>query len=291
MSRQVPARFQQRRSLRAIGSWIHSLSRKFSIRVQSQSTWFLRNQPLLNTVRDTVSEIGHGETLRVCVLGCSTGAEAYSVLYTLRKSRPDLKISAVAIDIAESAITRARAGRYKRNDPELRGGLSEGQVLDLFDVYPEHLQIKAWIAEGIDWRVGDVRIESLRNSLERQDIIFANNFLIHMKASQAASCLRNLVRLVEPAGLFVVRGVDLDVRVRVVSEFRLEPVRERLEEIHNSEPDLDAPHGWPWSYWGLEPLDKSRPEWVRRYAAIFRSPTPLKSACFQCGTGTGNTKT
>ncbi len=268
----VPAGLQQRRPLRSIASWIHALSRRFSNRAQSQSTWFLRNQPLLATVRDAVSEFGPGETLRVCILGCSTGAEAYSILFTLRKARPDLKILPVAIDIAESAIERAKAGRYKRNEPELRGEVSDGQLLELFDASTEDFKVKPWVAEGIDWRVGNANDDGLRSSLKGQHIVFANNFLVHMKPKQATACLRNVIRLVKPGGLLVCRGVDLNVRRRVVDELRLEPVAARIEEIHNSEPALDAPHGWPWSYWGLEPLDKARPDWIKRYAAVYRAP-------------------
>jgi chemotaxis methyl-accepting protein methylase len=224
------------------------------------------------TVRDAVSQLACGEPLRVCILGCSTGAEVYSVLYTLRKALPDLKILPVGVDISESAIEKAKAGHYLRDDPELRGALSEQQLLALFDIRPGDLEIKQWIAEAIDWRVGDASDAGLRASLDLQHIVFANNFLVHMKQRQAAACLRNMIQLVKPGGLFVCRGVDLDVRQRAVREFRLEPIATRLEEIHNSEAALDAPHGWPFSYWGLEPLDKTRPDWVSRYAAVYRVP-------------------
>jgi hypothetical protein len=30
---------------------------------------------------------------------------------------------------------------------------------------------------------------------------------------------------------------------------------------------------WPWQWWGLEPLDRRRPDWETRYTAAFRIAT------------------
>jgi chemotaxis protein methyltransferase CheR len=266
----VPIMLQQRPPFRTLGFWVHASARRFSDRHQSKNTWFLRNQQLLFTIRDIIEEFGWGESLRLCVLGCSTGAEVYSVLYILRKARPDLNILPIAVDISESAIDKARVGRYGRGDPELRGKLSEQQLLDLFDVTGQHLKIKPWIAEGIEWRVGDAADPGLPSTLGLQHIVLANNFLVHMREPEAIYCLGNVIQLVRPDGLFVCRGVDLDIRQRVVREFQLQPIATRIEEIHNSESALDARHGWPCYYWGLEPLDKTRPDWIQRYAALYR---------------------
>lgn len=270
MWQHLPSRLQERPPARSVGSWIHALSRRFSHRRQSNSTWFLRNPPLLLTIRDCVHAFQLGDSVRLCVIGCSTGAEIYSVLWAVRKARRDLKILPTGIDLSEPVIQKAKAGRYSRQDPELRGGLSEEQLAELFDKTPAELKIKDSIAAGVQWLVGDFRDDGIPAKLGLQDIVIANNLLVHMREAEATACLCKLVQLVKPGGLLVCRGVDLDIRERVARQFQLEPISTRIEEIHNAEFDLDARHGWPWHYWGLEPLDKKRTDWVRRYAAVFR---------------------
>ena len=44
--------------------------------------------------------------------------------------------------------------------------------------------------------------------------------------------------------------------------------QEEIENIHNG--DLSIRMGWPWHYWGLEPVDKKRPDWKIRYASVFQ---------------------
>ena len=50
----------------------------------------------------------------------------------------------------------------------------------------------------------------------------------------------NLARLVRPGGLFVCRGVDLDVREKTIERLGFKPVTSYNEEIHNSEEKRDA---------------------------------------------------
>jgi len=279
----LPSALRERPLFRAAGSWIHKRALTMSGRSQSESTWFLRNEPLLVTIRDLVADnFASGEVLRLCVVGCSTGAEIYSVLWAIRKAQPDVKILPIGIDISESAIARATAGVYSPCDSELTGGflhsqtvpvLSEDSIRELFDKSGELLRIKSWIAEGIRWEVGDARDPEIAEKLGLQDMVIANNFLVHMKQREATACLGNVIRLVRPNGFFVCRGVDLDIRERAVDRLNLRPIPIRIEQIHDADPDLDARRHWPWKYYGLEPLDKTRKNWVQRYACVFQAPT------------------
>jgi hypothetical protein len=45
-------------------------------------------------------------------------------------------------------------------------------------------------------------------------------------------------------------------------------VPDLLEAIHDG--DRSLREVWPYKYWGLEPLDKRRPDWPIRYASAFR---------------------
>ena len=88
----------------------------------------------------------------------------------------------------------------------------------------------------------------------------------------ANNSLINLARLVRPGGLFVCRGVDLDVREKTIERLGFKPVTSYIEEIHNSEEKRDARKNWPWAYWSLEPLDKSKRNWSQGYSARFQAP-------------------
>jgi len=46
-------------------------------------------------------------------------------------------------------------------------------------------------------------------------------------------------------------------------------VQELIEEIHEGDPCMRT--CWPWHYGGLEPLDRKRQDWQRRYASAFQS--------------------
>lgn len=271
-----PPESRRRAPLRSVGKVIHTLSTRFSNRQQSNSTWFLRNLPLLYTLCELISSCDQHQPLRMCSLGCSTGAELYSLLWLLRKAQPRINLLPVGIDQSSSVIERAQLGRYQREGSELKD-LDDELLRDMFDPAGNEWQIKNSIAQGTQWIVGDATRAELRARISQQDVVLANNFLVHMQKADAEACLTNLIDLTKEGGLLVCRGVDLDVRQKVVRRFNLTPIAIRIEEIHEANPERDAPHGWPWRYWSLEPLDKSRKDWVERYATIFRVPVQTKA--------------
>jgi mannose-6-phosphate isomerase-like protein (cupin superfamily) len=61
--------------------FLHALARRQHIRAQAFNTFFLRNRPELELIRRLVATRKHSDTLRVAVLGCSTGAEVYSIAW------------------------------------------------------------------------------------------------------------------------------------------------------------------------------------------------------------------
>ena len=278
----LPVKWRESAALIAAGSWVHRVSCRFSQREQSESTWFLRNEALLLTIRDLVMErFKRDEQIRLCVVGCSTGAEMYSILCVWRKACPNLNVVPIGIDISEPAVSKAEAARYTRGDSEIVRGflrsepkpLPEESIAELFETSGNELRVKDWIRRGANFQVADARDPELARKLGFQDVVVANNFLVHMKPPAATACLWNVIRLVRPGGILVCRGVDLDVRERAVRDFGLTPVILRIEEIHDSELNIDARRYWPWRYFGLEPLNKKRKDWMERYASIFRVPS------------------
>ena len=214
-----------------------------------------------------------GSTLRIAVLGCSIGAEVYSILWALRPTRPDLKIVMQAVDISTEVLAFAEKGVYSPQASEMVGAsiferLTETEMQEMFEWEGDQGRVKPGLREGITWQVGDAADPELISLLGLHDLVVASNFLSHMDAPDAERCLRNLAGLVNPGGYVFVSGVDLDVRTKVALELGWEPVPELRAEIHDGDPLVRA--DWPWRWWGLEPLDRRRHDWETRYACVFQ---------------------
>jgi chemotaxis methyl-accepting protein methylase len=269
----LPAFLTDCRPVRSYGNLLHALARRHGYRAQALSTFFLRNRPLLELTRRLMERRAANETVRVAVLGCSTGVEAYSIAWRIRSARPDLRLTLHAVDISRRAVEFGKSGSYSLLAPQLTDTdiferMNETEMKEFFDGDGDVVTVKSWISEAITWRVGDVAAPETIDSLGLHDIVTANNFLCHLPPLIAENSLRNIARFVRPYGYLFVSGIDLDVRARVAAELKWLPVEELIEEIHDGDP---CNRGlWPFHYAGLEPLDKKRQDWKRRYAAAFQ---------------------
>jgi chemotaxis methyl-accepting protein methylase len=261
--------------IRAYGAWLHSSVRLLATRQQYFGTFFLRNRPALEMMRRLAEEKAKGSTLRIAVLACSIGAEVYSILWTIRSARPDLKVLVCAVDISKEILNFAEKGVYDSNTCGLVGSaiferLSAHEMKQMFDWEGDQARVKPWLREGITWQLGDASSPALVHVLGPQDIVVANNFLCHMDPPAAENCLRSIAGLVNREGYLFVSGVDLDVRAKVANELGWRPIPELLEQIHDG--DSSVRGDWPCCWWGLEPLNRRRPDWQLRYAAVFEIP-------------------
>jgi SAM-dependent methyltransferase len=269
----LPSSFTALSPIRSYGSFLHKLARIQGVRAQAFSTCFLRNRPELELIRRLLEGKTKGETLRVTVLGCSTGAEAYSVAWRIRSARPDLKLILHAVDISKQAVELAKCGEYSLTASQLTStriceGMTTAEMEELFHRDGDMVTVKSWIKEGISWHVGDAGASETVDALGPQDMVVANNFLCHMDVSEAERSLRNIARLVSPDGYLFVSGIDLDVRTKVARDLGWKPLQELFDEIHEGDPYLRR--YWPCQYGGLEPLDRRKPDWRIRYAAVFQ---------------------
>jgi SAM-dependent methyltransferase/mannose-6-phosphate isomerase-like protein (cupin superfamily) len=271
--KKLPVQFAALGLIRIYGKFLHHLARIQGVRAQAFSTYFLRNRPQLELIRRLLERSIKADKLRVAVLGCSTGAEVYSVAWRIRTARPDLRLILYAVDISAQAVEIARRGVYSLANPELTNTnvferMTPAEIDEMFERDGDAVRVKSWIKEGIKWHVGDVGEEELRDALGPQDIVVANNFLCHFDPPVAEGCLRNIARLVSPNGYLLVSAIDLDIRTKVAADLGWDPLDELLEEIHEGDPCLTD--CWPCHYGGLEPLNKRRRDWRLRYAAAFR---------------------
>ncbi len=259
---------------RSYGSFLYGLARLDGARIQEFSTHFFRNRPQLELIRRLAERRAKGGTLKVAVLGCSTGAEAYSVAWAIRSARPDLKFSMHAMDISSLAVEAAKSGVYSLAGSPLFQRLTDAEFGELFDRERDIVTVKPWIKDGIDWSVCNAADPDIIDTFGPQDIVVANNFLCHMDDAIAEGCLRNIARLVGPSGYLFVSGIDLDIRTSVAYDLELNPLQELLDEVHEGDPSTRG--CWPFHYAGLEPLNKSKQDWRIRYAAAFQRVCPAE---------------
>lgn len=277
----LPPFLTTRRPLTSYGRFLQTLVRLKAVRSPNFGTVFLRNRPQLELIRRLSNQKGEGSALKITVLACSKGAEVYSILWTIRSARPDLKITMHAVDISNAVLEFAQRGVYSLTAPEFIGvpifeRLTEDEMQKLFDTEGDHAKIKPWIKEGIIWHLGDAGDPEIPNALGPQDTVVANTFLCHMDPPDAERCLRNIARLVNPGGYLFVSGIDLDIRTKVARDLGWKPLPDLMEDIHDGDPSLRV--DWPWKYWGLEPFDKRRYDWKLRYASGFQ--VGEKNDCF-----------
>ena len=275
----LPSRVRNLSPIRSYGTWLHNLVCVRARREMYFGTFFLRNRPALELMRRLADQKANGSTLRIAVLACSIGAEVYSILWTIRSARPDLKVRLDAVDISQEILSFAEKGIYAPDTSQFVGSsiferLTEDEMAEMFDWEGDEAKVKSWLREGITWRPGDAADPELINILGPQDMVVASNFLCHMAPADAERCLGNIAQLVSPGGYLFVSGVDLDVRTKVAVNLGWEPVPELIAEIHNGDPCMRA--DWPWQWWGLEPLNRRRQDWQIRYATAFRIVGPQR---------------
>ena len=106
---------------------------------------------------------------------------------------------------------------------------------------------------------------------EQFDVVFGQDFMIHMGADQEDMAFKNLVASVRPGGALFVGGMHLARRPMLARKNHLTPIEWHLEKIHDG--DQMRREIWPWYYWSLEPINRKAKDYPFRYATIFQKST------------------
>ena len=114
MWERLPSSVRNFHPVRYYGNWLHTLVCLRADREMYLGTFFLRNRPALELMRRLARQKADSSTLRIAVLACSIGAEVYSILWTIRSARPDLKVLLCAVDIS-TRNTELRRERHLRS--------------------------------------------------------------------------------------------------------------------------------------------------------------------------------
>ena len=248
----------------------HRMSLLVGPRTNSHFTGFLRLPTQFEAlVGPVVNELvrRRGGALRICILGCSNGAEAYTVSSLLRRHHPDLAFSIRGYDIDPACVDQARTARYA-HDEIFNNKIITPEFVDYtFQRDGESYVVKPHIAERAIFDTADVLSPGLAREIGEQDIVFAQNFLFHLKPAQARIALENISRLTCSGSALFLDGVDLNLRRGFVHKKGYAPLDFQIEQIHNEARRARAV-GWPYEYWGLEPFLTTRRDWKTRYATI-----------------------
>jgi chemotaxis methyl-accepting protein methylase len=259
--------------MRWYGTILYKLVSRRANRRQFTGTFFLRNRPMLELMRRLTAQKPQGSILNIAILGCSIGAEVYSILWTIRSERPDLDVRLSAVDNSAEVLEVAKEAIYTSQTCDFVGSsiferMTDAELGKMFEGNRRKARVRRWIREGISWHLSDAGDAGLRRLLGPQDMVVASNFLCHMAPPEAERCLHDIARIVKPGGYLFVSGVDLEVRAKVARALRWRPVLELIKEIHEGDPSVRG--DWPFAWWGLEPLDTKRDDWKMRYAAVFQ---------------------
>ena len=99
--------------------FLHSLVKLRSARMQRHGTFFQKPSGTGIDSCPVKSKSCKDSTLRVSVLACSNGAEVYSILWTIRSARPDLRVIVHAVDLSTEVLEIGKNGLYSPNPSDL----------------------------------------------------------------------------------------------------------------------------------------------------------------------------
>ncbi|MGH7467775.1 MAG: CheR family methyltransferase [Longimicrobiales bacterium] len=241
-------------------------------RASTDCTNFLRVRTQFEVLVDAVlthlAPAGLTRDLEIVVLGCSTGAEPYSIASVLTRYRPDLRFHVRAADIDAALIARARRARYQSHEVLDCWAVDDDFVMHTFQREADAFVVKPEIARHVSFEVADLLDPGLVQRFGRADVVFAQNVLFHFPRRQARFAFQQLCALLRGPGALFIAGMDLDLRVRLTRKHGLLPLEHRVREIHEDARVLRG-RFWPWYYWGLEEYQPNRRDHVHRYATIF----------------------
>jgi chemotaxis methyl-accepting protein methylase len=200
------------------------------------------------------------------VLGCSNGAEAYSIASVLSRRFPDMPFAIAAYDLKNDLVEQGRTARY--SESEVIGSMAPaGFVEETFVRCADGFIVRPQIAHRVQFDTADVLDERLRERVGAADIVFAQNLMINFQRDAARKAFHNVCDVLDSRAALFVDGMDVDLRARLTRDRGLVPLDFMIREIHEDARKIRG-SAWPWIYWGLEPF-MDRPDAKRRYATVF----------------------
>lgn len=225
-------------------------------------------EALSGPVLDFFMTKGPVEELKIVVIGCSNGAEAYSISSVLMSQQPHLRFKIYAYDIDREVVKRAKMGMFSREEIFDNKMINDGFINKTFSIKNSVYSVNNEIKSNVEFGIANALDPNLIDIVGAADILYAQNFLFHMNRKTAIRGFNNLYRILKSKAAVFIDGMDLGLRQKVTHENNLAPLQYKIEQIHN-EARIARGGGWPYDYWGLEPFLTFKTNWERRYATIF----------------------
>jgi chemotaxis methyl-accepting protein methylase len=271
VSKKIPYLEKHRDSV-AWKVWRHQIALMIDRRENSTFTGFLRSpsqfEALNGPVVNYLTKQQPRSPLRIVVMGCSNGAEAFTIASILTARTPAIEFLIDAYDINGEIVEKAQSACFHADEVLNNKIITSEFVRATFDIDDDTYRVKKDVAARVTFRVADVLSADLVKRAKCCDILFAQNFLFHLDPKNAIRAFENLCRLLKPRAVLFADGMDLGIRQKWTRIQQLVPLDFRIEEIHNEARRARAV-GWPENYWGLEPFMTFATDWQRRYATIF----------------------
>jgi len=210
---------------------------------------------------------GTVKTLKITIVGCSTGAEAYSIASVLRERHPNLDFTVCAYDIDSECIKIAKNARYTHQQVFSNEKTTANFINTTFDVEEGFHTVKSDIRKHVHFDLADALNTNLKEQIGTSDIVYAQHVLMHMKSQNAKKAFKNIYRLLNPKSALFIAGINLDVLQKLTRKNNLMPCGYKVEQIHNEVKSYSP--GWPYVYHSVEPFMAVRKDWHRRYSTIF----------------------
>jgi len=165
---------------------------------------FFRDPMVFETLRTTTipALAARARPLRVASIGCSSGAELYSVAMLLAEAGVLDRSSLLGLDCRPAAVDRARAGVFagaalSSLDHDLRSRY--------FESASEGWRVVEPIRRHTEWRVLDATSDCPQGPW---DILLCRNLVIYLQTRAAEMLFERLTRQLVPGGFLVVGNAE-----------------------------------------------------------------------------------
>ncbi len=174
-----------------------------------------------SVIPDMAAEQPLDRPLRICVPGCSTGEEAYSLtilfMEAIEASKRNIKLQVFASDVDAHSVAFARAGIY---GPETAGQVTEKRLARFFSREGDGYRVVRELREAVVFTLQDLLADP---PFSRVDLISCRNVLIYLQPSAQEQIL-SLLHFALRAGGILFLG-----RSETVGKFleRFEPINKK----------------------------------------------------------------
>ena len=256
-----------------IFSFFKSIYRRKNL-LMSTTTAFLRNIVQLNTIYDLANS-----PQRIYVFACSQGCEAYSLAMIYHKKNPDSIPHIFGFDIDRECLKKAEIGIYSAKD--LLYGSNRHDETTVTRFLSKYLvlqddgnyRVVESIQSQCSFAFGSILDPQFTQTLDKADIVFCQNVLIHMTEAENKDAIELLANTVRPGGLLVIGGMRLPVRERIMKISGLVPITTNCREIHEAQKDLrnlwNRNMAMNRSYIAMPPFTQAE-GWEYQFSTIFR---------------------